>query len=56
MHWKKKLNVKMISYLRKCFLTQKKYIYIFAFRSPIKYFGSAPPEMGRSGDGKRTIF
>ena len=28
----------------------------FAFRGPIKYFESAPPELGRSGDGKGIIF
>ena len=27
----------------------------FAFRGPIKYFVSVPPELGRSGDGKQTI-
>ena len=27
-----------------------------AFRGSIKYFESAPPELGQSGDGKRTIF
>ena len=26
------------------------------FRDPIKYFESAAPELGRSGEGKRTIF
>ena len=26
-----------------------------SFRGAIKYFESAPPELGRSGDGKRTI-
>ena len=34
-------------------ITQNK---IFASRDPIKYFESAPPELGRSDDGKRTIF
>ena len=29
---------------------------IFAFRGPIKFFESAPPELGRSDDGKQTIF
>ena len=29
---------------------------VFVFRGPIKYFESAPSELGRSGDGKRTIF
>ena len=29
---------------------------VFAFRDPVKYFESAPPKLGRSGDGKRTIF
>ena len=29
---------------------------VFAFRDPIKYFESAPSELGRSSDGKRTIF
>ena len=28
----------------------------FTFRGPIKYFESAPPELGRSGDGKQTTF
>ena len=32
-------------------MTQKN---IFAFRGPIKYFEPVPPELGRSGDGKRT--
>ena len=27
-----------------------------AFRGPVKYFDSAPPVLGRSGDGQRTIF
>ena len=27
----------------------------FAFRAPIKYFEWAPPELGRSGDGKRLL-
>ena len=44
---------KIISLLWKCFLTQNK---IFAFRDLIKYFESAPPELGRSDDGKWTIF
>ena len=52
MHLKRKLNIEITSYLKKCFLTQKN----FAFRGPVKYFESAPPELGRSGDGKRTIF
>ena len=26
------------------------------FRGPIKYFESAVPELGRSGEGKQTIF
>ena len=30
--------------------------FFFAFRGSIKYFESAPPELGRSGDSKRTIF
>ena len=34
------------------FLTQKTN---FAFRGPIKYL-SAPPQLGRSSDAKRTIF
>ena len=25
------------------------------FRAPTKYFESAPPELGRSGDGKRLL-
>ena len=29
---------------------------IFAFKGPIKYFESTLPELGRSGDGKQTIF
>ena len=29
---------------------------VFAFRDPIKYFESAPSELGQSGDGKQTIF
>ena len=41
MHLKVKLNAKI-----------KK----IAFRGPVKYFESAPPELSRSGDGKRTIF
>ena len=41
-----------MSYLRKCFLTQKKEM--FAFRGPVKYFEFAPVELGRSGDGKRS--
>ena len=28
----------------------------FACSGPIKYFESEPPELGRSGDGKRTVF
>ena len=35
------------------FLNSKK---VFAFKDPIKYFESAPSELGRSGDGKRKIF
>ena len=27
-------------------------MFFFAFRGPIKYFELAPPELGRSGDGK----
>ena len=41
-----------MSYVRKCFLT----LFFLAFKAPIKYFESAPPELGRSGYGKRTIF
>ena len=52
MYLKRKLNIKITSYLRKCFLTQKN----FAFRGPIKYFESAPPELGRSGDRKMNNF
>ena len=44
-----KVKVKIISYLRKCYLTQK-------YRGPIKYFELAPPKFYRSGDGKRIIF
>ena len=29
---------------------------MFPFRGPIKYFESAPPELGQSGDDKQTIF
>ena len=29
---------------------------MFAFRGPIKYSESAPPDLGRSGDGKQIIF
>ena len=29
---------------------------IFAFKGPIKYFESTLPELGRSVDGKQTIF
>ena len=43
-----------MSYHRKCFFTQKDLF--FPFRSPIKYFQSAPPELSRSGDGKQIIF
>ena len=49
--WKVKLNVKIISYFRKCFLNQK-----ITLRSPRKYFELAPPKLGRSGDEKQTIF
>ena len=35
------------------FLTQR---FFFAFRGSIKYFELAHPELGRSGDVKRTIF
>ena len=28
----------------------------FAFRGPVKYFKSAPPELDRSGESKQTIF
>ena len=34
------------------FLNSKK---VFTSRDPIKYFESAPSELGRSGDGKRKI-
>ena len=27
---------------------------LFTFRGPIKYFQSAPPELGWSGDGKQN--
>ena len=43
-----------LSYLRKCFLTQKKKKIVF--RGPIKYFESAPRELGRFRDAKWTIF
>ena len=42
------LNAKIISYLRMFFNSEK----VFAFRGPIKYFESAPPELHQSGDGK----
>ena len=29
---------------------------IFAFKGPIKYFESTPPELGRLVEGKQTIF
>ena len=35
-----------------CFLTQKN----VSFRASIKYFESAPPKLGRLGDGKRNNF
>ena len=45
-------KIKIITLLWKCFLTQNK----ITFRDLIKYFESVPPELGRSDDGKRTIF
>ena len=45
------LNAKIISYLRMFFNSEK----VFAFRGPIKYFESAPPELHQSGDGKQKI-
>ena len=51
--WKVKLNVKIISGLRKCLGNSKKN---FAFRGPIKYFESPPPGLGQLGDGKRAVF
>ena len=49
-HLKIKLNVKIISYLKKCFF------YSIWFRDSIKYFRPALPELGRSDDGKQKVF
>ena len=50
MHLKIKLNVKIISYLKKCFFN------LILFRDSIKYLEPALPELGRSDDGKRKNF
>ena len=51
MHLKSKINVKIISFLRECFLTKKN-----PFRSPIKYFELAPLRVGPVGRRQTNNF